>query len=151
MVAILHLVGIKAEAETVFNLLTTIKGLSGWWTQHTEGTAKEGGVLSFKFPENGPDFKVIQIETNRKVVWRCIGGVPEWVDTEVVFDLRSNKNRVDLYLTHRNWSQATDFTHHCSTKWATFLLSLKACAETGEGHPFPNDLKIGVEWDEEEA
>ena len=31
---------------------------------------------------------------------------------------------------------------HCSTKWATFLLSLRDLVETGKGKPAPADLKI---------
>ena len=31
---------------------------------------------------------------------------------------------------------------HCSTKWATFLLSLRDLVETGQGQPSPDDLKI---------
>jgi hypothetical protein len=32
--------------------------------------------------------------------------------------------------------------HHCSTKWAVFLMSLKALVETGNGTPAPGDVKI---------
>jgi hypothetical protein len=34
--------------------------------------------------------------------------------------------------------------HHCSTKWATFLLSLRDFVEKAHGRPIPNDLKIAV-------
>jgi hypothetical protein len=34
--------------------------------------------------------------------------------------------------------------HHCSTKWATFLLSLKDLVENGKGRPEPRDTKIAV-------
>jgi hypothetical protein len=34
--------------------------------------------------------------------------------------------------------------HHCSTKWATFLLSLKQLLETGKGRPAPDEVKIYV-------
>ena len=32
--------------------------------------------------------------------------------------------------------------HHCSTKWATFLMSLKSLVETGTGAPSPHDVHI---------
>ena len=32
--------------------------------------------------------------------------------------------------------------YHCSTKWATFLMSLKMLVETGKGEPAPRDVKI---------
>lgn len=35
-----------------------------------------------------------------------------------------------------------EFMHHCSTKWAIFLMSLKSLLETGKGMPNPNDIKI---------
>jgi hypothetical protein len=34
--------------------------------------------------------------------------------------------------------------HHCSTKWATFLLSLKDLVERSEGRPEPRDTKIAA-------
>jgi hypothetical protein len=36
------------------------------------------------------------------------------------------------------------FMHHCTTKWATSLLSLKAFIETGKGRPAPNDVQVYV-------
>jgi len=35
-----------------------------------------------------------------------------------------------------------EFMHHCSTKWATFMLSLKQLVETGKGAPSPDDVQI---------
>jgi hypothetical protein len=35
-----------------------------------------------------------------------------------------------------------EFMNHCSTRWATFLLSLKKAAETGEGDPAPHDVLV---------
>jgi hypothetical protein len=40
------------------------------------------------------------------------------------------------------WNSENAFFHHCSTKWATFLLSLRDYVENGVGRPFPNDIKI---------
>jgi uncharacterized protein YndB with AHSA1/START domain len=44
---------------------------------------------------------------------------------------------------HVNWREAVEFTAHCSTKWATFLLSLRDLVEAGKGRPAPNDIQIG--------
>jgi hypothetical protein len=43
---------------------------------------------------------------------------------------------------HEGWKEPVEFMHHCSTKWAVFLLSLKSLVETGKGAPDPNDIKI---------
>jgi hypothetical protein len=45
---------------------------------------------------------------------------------------------------HANWMEPVEFMHHCSTKWATFLLSLRDFIERSAGRPVPNDLKIHV-------
>ncbi len=34
------------------------------------------------------------------------------------------------------------FLHHCCTKWAAFLLSLKAGLERGAATPYPHDQAI---------
>ena len=63
----------------------------------------------------------------------------------------SNRNRVflsrqDAYTIvmfgHRKWRDEVEFTAHCSTKWATFLLSLRDLVETGKGKPAPQDMRI---------
>ena len=43
---------------------------------------------------------------------------------------------------HRKWREEVEFMGHCSTKWATYLLSLRDLVETGKGKPAPNDLMI---------
>jgi hypothetical protein len=48
---------------------------------------------------------------------------------------------------HVDWREPVEFMHHCSTKWATFLMSMKAYAETGRGTPFPDDVRVTVNWD----
>jgi hypothetical protein len=44
---------------------------------------------------------------------------------------------------HQDWTAPVEFMHHCSTKWATYLmLSLKPLLETGKGTPNPDDVKV---------
>jgi hypothetical protein len=45
---------------------------------------------------------------------------------------------------HSGWRELVEFMHHCSTKWATFLLSLRDLLEKSDGHPAPHDVKIHV-------
>jgi hypothetical protein len=76
------------------------------------------------------------------VQWRVTAGPPEWIGTEVTFELSQEDEYTVLMFGHRNWREAVEFTAHCSMKWATFLLSLRALVETGRGRPSPEDLKI---------
>ena len=51
-----------------------------------------------------------------------------------------------ILFSHTGWREPVEFMHHCSTKWASFLFSLRALLETGAGWPAPNDPPIG-DWD----
>ena len=46
---------------------------------------------------------------------------------------------------HEGWREPVEFMHHCSTKWATFLMSLKQLVETGTGAPDPRDVRVS-DW-----
>jgi len=43
---------------------------------------------------------------------------------------------------HAGWREQVEFMSHCSTKWATFLMSMKSFVETGSGQPHPHDVQI---------
>jgi len=47
---------------------------------------------------------------------------------------------------HRNWREWGEFMSHCSTKWASFLFSLREMIETGKGRPAPFDARVD-DWD----
>jgi uncharacterized protein YndB with AHSA1/START domain len=137
---ILHRVGINTPSEKVFAALSTIDGLSHWWIKDVAGETTHGGVILFGFT----DMKVVQSTPNRLVKWKCVRGPEEWVGTDVSFQLIPKDDQTFVLFTHGNWKEPVEFMHHCSTKWATFLLSLKDWLERGEGHPFPHDVKIHV-------
>jgi uncharacterized protein YndB with AHSA1/START domain len=141
---ILHRVGIQSPVESVFEALATVEGLSHWWLTGTTGDAKLGGTIHFRPDGGGFDMKVAEARPNERVTWRCIGGPPEWIGTEVTFQLQVKQGQTFVLFTHANWKEPVEFMHHCSTKWATFLLSLKSWLERGEGRPFPYDVKIHV-------
>jgi uncharacterized protein YndB with AHSA1/START domain len=137
---ILHRVGIDAKPEAVFAALTTIEGLLGWWVSSATGSPAKGGLIKFGFC----DMQVIAAEPNTLVHWRCTGGPAEWLGTEVIFRLERKEGQTFVLFKHSDWKEPVEFMHHCSTKWATFLLSLRDLLEKSEGHPLPNDLKIEV-------
>ncbi len=136
---ILHRVGIDAGPEKVYEALTTIDGLSHWWTA-ARGEAVRGGTIDLGFCA----MKVADARPNELVKWECIRGPEEWVGTEVTFRLQRKQDQTFVIFKHGHWKEAVEFMYHCSTKWATFLLSLKSLLERGEGRPAPHDVKIDV-------
>ena len=143
MVEIIHRIGIACSPGDIFEALTTDEGLARWWTTDTTGAGDVGSVIAFRFNGMGPDFEVIELQTDSLVRWKHSGEIPgAWMGTEVSFQLTSDENQTIVLFKHSNWKEQSDFTGHCSTKWAVFLLSLKAALETGKGNPFPNDIHI---------
>jgi uncharacterized protein YndB with AHSA1/START domain len=142
MVDILHRVGITAKPAKVYEALTTIEGLAGWWTTDTSGD----GTLEFRFGEvGGFDMKVMDLQPDRRVLWEVIDGPAEWVGTTVSFDLTQSGEWTIVLFSHAGWREPVEFMNHCSTKWAVFLMSLKALVETGTGAPHPHDVQIS-DW-----
>jgi uncharacterized protein YndB with AHSA1/START domain len=140
---ILHKVGVKSSSlNDVYKALTTIEGLSAWWTTNTRGESKAGGVLQFRFDAGGFDMKVLELQPARRVLWQVVTGPDEWVGTKISFDLRQEGDWTIVLFKHEGWKQPVEFMHHCSTKWGVFLLSLKSLLETGTGAPAPNEIKL---------
>ena len=139
---ILHRVGIKSSVDATYRALTTREGLAGWWTSNTQGESKVGGVLQFRFGAGGFDMKVLELEPGKQVLWEVVEGPEEWVGTRVRWDLRQEGDHAVVLLHHQGWKEPVEFMHHCSTKWAVFLMSLKSLVETGKGAPDPYDVKI---------
>lgn len=143
MVDILHKVGIKSSSVgAVYKVLTTLEGLSGWWTSTTHGESKVGGVIEFRFGAGCIDMKVLELDPDRRILWQVLGGPAEWIGTKVSFDLRQEGEWTIVLFKHQGWKEPVEFMHHCTTKWGVFLLSLKALLETGKGSPAPNDIKL---------
>ena len=145
---IVHRVGIKGPVGAVYSALSTVEGIAGWWTEDTSGAPEPGGHIDVGFhaPDGhrigGMTMEVLALDPDRAVRWRFRAGPPEWIDTEAHFTLARDGEHTIVNFAHRHWREAVEFTGHCSTKWATFLLSLKSLVEHGRGRPAPDDVWI---------
>jgi hypothetical protein len=147
MVDIIHRIGIKAPLPKVQDAVSTVAGVAGWWTRDTTGTSGKGGAMRTRFHRpDGSEIGSMTIDVTKaeadSVHWRVVEGPAEWIGTDITFDLTRQDDQTVLIFGHRGWKEAVEFTAHCSMKWATFLLSLRALAESGAGQPSPEDLKI---------
>jgi uncharacterized protein YndB with AHSA1/START domain len=147
MVDILHRIGVKdVLPDKVYDALTTPERLAAWWTDDTRGDGAAGGVVEFRFGEAGGfGMKVLEAQPAERVLWEVIDGPEEWIGTQVSWDLRTEGDFTIIMFAHQGWREPVPFMYHCSTKWATFLLSLKSMLETGTGAPWPDEMKIS-DW-----
>ncbi len=146
---ILHRVGIKNTVKEVYAALATRDGLAGWWTRDTQGNSAIGESIRFRFhrPDGsemgGFDMRVRELEPNRLVRWQVVDGPEEWIGTTIRWELKQVGDYTIVMFKHLDWREPVEFMHHCSTKWAIFLMSLKSFVETGKGAPSPDDVVIG--------
>ena len=148
MVDILHRVGMKSSVDQVYKALSTREGGFAWRTTNTQGDGnKVGGVLKFTFSSGGAeiggfDMKVLELQPAKRVLWEVIARPTEWIGTKVSFDLKQSCEHAIVLFKHQGWKEPVEFMHHCSTKWAMYLMSLKSLIETGKGSPNPRDAHI---------
>ncbi|MFG1915565.1 SRPBCC domain-containing protein [Micromonospora sp. NPDC048898] len=143
MVDILHQVGVVAALDDVYRAVATPEGVAGWWSVDTTGKSEVGGRLAVRFGDDpGFDLDILELDPAGRVRWRVIDGPAEWVGTEINWRLEQRGEFTVVQFRHGGWREPTELMHQCSTKWATFLLSLKALMETGHGRPAPDDVQI---------
>jgi hypothetical protein len=86
--------------------------------------------------------KVLELRPDKSVFWEVVEGPKEWIGTKISWELKQEDGFSIVMFKHLDWKEPVEFMHHCSTKWAIFLMSLKSLVETGKGAPSPHDTKI---------
>ena len=65
-------------------------------------------------------------EPAERVVWQVVDGPEEWIGTTIDWELRQDGDYTIVLFKHEGWREPVEFMHHCSTKWGSFLMSLKS-------------------------
>jgi uncharacterized protein YndB with AHSA1/START domain len=148
MADIIHRIGFNVPETEVYKAVSTVEGLSRWWTEEVTGESKPGEKIEFTFRTQAGKIvgkmvmEVTEHEAPKSVRWRCVDGPPDWIGTQITFEFSKQDDQTILIFGHRNWAEASESMAHCSMKWAVFMLSLKDYVQTGKGRPSPGDLKI---------
>ena len=146
MVDIIHRVGMKGAAlDDVYAAVATVDGLAGWWTADTTGRPRSVACWSSGSSRVASTWSCSTRSPGRSVLWEVVDGPPEWIGTTVRWELKQEGEYVIVLFAHEGWKEQVEFMSHCSTKWATFLMSLKQLVETGTGAPAPADVQIS-DW-----
>jgi len=146
MVDILHSVAAKAPLDDVYAAVATSEGVARWWSVESTGKSEVGEQLAVRFGDlGGFDLNIQELDPAGRVRWLVTEGPEEWVGTEIGWQFRQDGEYTTVLFSHEGWREPVEFMHHCSTKWGTFLMSLKSYLETGRGAPAPEDVKI-CDW-----
>jgi uncharacterized protein YndB with AHSA1/START domain len=134
-------IAFDAPAERVFDALTTLEGLAGWWTPTVGGNPTSSGEIRFAFAGLDEEIVMRVEEATRPstVIWHCVKhtGHPEWAGTRIVFELEPGEGAPGmLRFRHIGLVPALSCYETCETGWDRFLTSLVDYAERDTGSPF---------------
>ncbi len=132
---------VRASRERVFNALTTLAGLRGWWTTRVSGSATGGGEVRFEF-EGLDEYIVMRVDVATRpslVRWTCVvhTELSEWDGTTLTFDLFGDAAAAcELNFKHIGLTPKLNCYNDCKLGWEYFLASLVSYVENGQGTPF---------------
>ena len=141
--SIKHLFHINAPKQKVFEAVSTIKGLSNWWTVKTNGDDTLGGRIQFDFGDTiGPEMKIIEYKPDSSIIWKCVASSHGWLGHRFMFLFDTNNEKTRVRFSHEGWDKQDDFYAICSFSWGRYLESLRQYCETGKGQAFGSNSNI---------
>lgn len=125
------------SADDVFDALTTLEGLSAWWTRAT-GDATTGGEITFHFsPEAKAVMHVDDAQRGVGVRWTttdCV--VEDWVGTTQHFQIDALPDGgTEVRFRHEGLTPKLECYADCKNGWDHFIPSLRSYLDTGMGNP----------------
>jgi hypothetical protein len=139
MATILLRVPVDADAGTIYKALATSAGVNGWWSNHTEGPNGTGSTIKVSFPDAPMtfDFEVTEEVPDARVAWRCLAGPPEWIGTQISFDVQTgDEGDTSVLFAHDGWKTTEESFPFIAYSWAQILPRLKKLAEEGKAEPY---------------
>ncbi len=129
---------IHATPDALFDALTTVDGLSAWWTRAT-GSGDTGGQLKFHMSQPEPCMmRVVAAARPISVQWTVTACdfEPDWVGTRPTFTITAiDDATTELHFRHRGLTEELDCIEMCTRGWDHYLASLRDYVETGTGSP----------------
>jgi uncharacterized protein YndB with AHSA1/START domain len=142
-------VWIDADADRVFEALTTKRGLDGWWGKVVQAEPRVGSVVEFDHGLGAPlRMEVTEIVPNERVAWTCVSTfsestnpASEWHGQTFVWQitprgpvglLGARRDVTVLRLQIAGWPSGSRWYGFCNTAWGeTLAVNLKRYCETG--------------------
>lgn len=137
MTASSHHITIEASKEKVFQALTTVGGLKGWYAPEIKGDGKEGGHLVMEFAKyEGPfEWKVTKAGAD-SIRWECTKGPRDSKGTSVTFTVTERKpNHTVVDFDHDGFKNDDEKLRVCNTLWGALAHHLKKYVESEKPEP----------------
>lgn len=129
---------IAAEPATVTAALTTIEGITSWWSDTATGDpAADGGDLEVSFPDVPQPFHFRVDRDGDQLAWETQAFPPWWADTTISWAVRpGEESGTALLFEHGGFDPDADIVPIVTPAWAGIIERLKRYAETGQQDPF---------------
>ncbi len=137
----LHAFDIDADAESVYEAVSTRAGVAAFWTSDLDLEPVTGSVARFGFPGAPVDLRmhIDDLEPGRLIRWSCLGDFPYWAGTTVTWQLSpATAGGTTVLFRHEGWPDDYPELEYArvSYTWARIVGALKAFTETGISQPF---------------
>ena len=140
MATIKHLFHINSPREKVYKAISTIEGLSNWWTTQTKGESKIDGTIEFGFSGHSTiKIKVEEMKENETVIWEYSSGFDSWAGTIMVFHLDDHDGKTRVRFEHEGWKETNDEYDAVTFTWGRYLESLRQYCQKGKGEAFGSE------------
>lgn len=139
-------IALSAPPAKVFDALTTVAGLRGWWTTGVSTPSPE--TLRFDFADGArgvPEHVIMRIDEAQApslVRWTCVAhtGLPDWVGTAPRFEIHPRGEAAsELLLVHHGLTPQLHCHDVCVRGWSYFLDSIRRLVDEGRGTPMMGD------------
>jgi len=140
---IVHLLQINSSIESVFEIISTPRGMSKWWTSNATGHSELGALLELEFTDDIRwQAQVTQMVAPHEFEITLTRCDPDWTDSIVGFLLSKTTTGVSLRFYHKGWKEASDHYYTSCYCWAMYLRLMKRYLEYGEFVPYNQRLSV---------
>lgn len=130
---------IDADPAAVMRALTTVEGVSGWWSDRVEGAPEnDGGDLYVSFPDLPQPMHFTVALGDGQISWETEEFPPWWDGTTIRWTVGDNPDGDGsrLHFRHDGFDPDADIIPIVTPAWAGIIDRLKSYAETGTAAPF---------------
>jgi uncharacterized protein YndB with AHSA1/START domain len=138
-VPLMHSVTIAADANKIYEAISTGKGLASFWTKDSVAEPKIGSIAKFGFGGPVLELKVDKLQPGKLVRWSSHDGFPQWKGTTITWELgAADHGGTEVKFSHAGWPADLPQADLASVNytWGRIVGRLKKHAETGEAVPF---------------
>ena len=135
---LVHQVNIKATPDTIYDAVSSARGLASFWTSDSKADAKVGSIASFGFGGPSQRMRIDELKPGKRVKWTALADFPNWDGTTVTWDISPAENgETSVLFRHAEWpgSVSQDDLGSINYTWGLIVERLKQYAESVKPNP----------------